>query len=386
MHASRRLLAVLLVVLAFAAGFGSATLLARAGSTAGVRGQADLYRQVLQDLQRDYYRPVSVAQLGQSGIAGLLASLHDPYTVYFTPQQATAFRNELNGTYTGIGTAVDMKGGRLTVTQVFSGSPAAQAGVRPGETIVTIDGAPTAGKSIDASVARIVGPAGTQVHLQLRQSGAPALIDLTLTRRKISPPLTSSRLIDDHGTKVGYVSLSAFAQGAGEQVGRAVADLQKRGARWLVFDLRNDGGGRGDAAGEVAGACLAAGQGGATTQGLHAAKDVLKTGGNTPTGLPLVVLVNGYTASASEIVTGALQDDRRATVIGTRTFGKGVVQTVLPLSGGASLKITIAAYLTPLGRNINHKGIEPSIVVAQNPHSSADQALQRALRFIATGH
>ena len=133
MHASRRLLAVLLVVLAFAAGFGSATLLARDGSTAGVRGQADLYRQVLQDLQRDYYRPVSVAQLGQSGIAGLLASLHDPYTVYFTAQQAAAFRNELNGTYTGIGTAIDMKGGRLTVTQVFSGSPAAQAGVRPGE-------------------------------------------------------------------------------------------------------------------------------------------------------------------------------------------------------------------------------------------------------------
>jgi carboxyl-terminal processing protease len=386
MHATRRLLTVLLVILAFVAGFGSATLLARGGSTAGVRGQADLYRQVLQDLQRDYYRPVNVAQLGQSGIAGLLASLHDPYTVYFTPQQATAFRNELNGTYTGIGTAVDTDSGRLTVTQVFLGSPAAQAGVRPGETIVTVNGVPTAGKSIDASVARIVGPAGTQVHLQLRQTGAPALIDLTLTRRRISPPLTSSRVIDDHGTKVGYVSLSSFAKGAGEQVGRAVADLQKRGAQWLVFDLRNDGGGLVDEAVKVAGDFLPAGKVVVTTQGLHAPKDVLKTSGDSPTGLPLVVLVNGYSASASEIVTGALQDDRRATVIGTRTFGKGVVQTVLPLSGGASLKITIAAYLTPLGRNINHKGIEPSIVVAQNPHSSADQVLQRALRFIATGH
>jgi carboxyl-terminal processing protease len=312
--------------------------------------------------------------------------LHDPYTVYFTPQQATAFRNELNGTYTGIGTAVDTDSGRLTVTQVFLGSPAAQAGVRPGETIVTVNGVPTAGKSIDASVARIVGPAGTQVHLQLRQTGAPALIDLTLTRRRISPPLTSSRVIDDHGTKVGYVSLSSFAKGAGEQVGRAVADLQKRGAQWLVFDLRNDGGGLVDEAVKVAGDFLPAGKVVVTTQGLHAPKDVLKTSGDSPTGLPLVVLVNGYSASASEIVTGALQDDRRATVIGTRTFGKGVVQTVLPLSGGASLKITIAAYLTPLGRNINHKGIEPSIVVAQNPHSSADQALQRALRFIATGH
>ena len=107
--------------------------------------------------------------------------------------------------------------------------------------------------------------------------------------------------------------------------------------------------------------------------------------GGHPTRLPLVVLVNGNTASASEIVTGALQDYRRATIIGTRTFGKGVVQTVLPLSGGASLKITIASYLTPLGRNINHKGIEPDIVVKQSPKSKVDQALQRALRFIAVG-
>ncbi len=385
MHATRRLLAVVVVAFAFAAGFGLATLLARGGSTASARGQADLYRQVLQDLQRDYYRPVDVSRLGRAGITGLLASLHDPYTVYFTPQQANAFRQELSGTYTGIGTAVDTRGGRLTVTQVFPGSPAALADVRPGEMIVTIDGMPTAGKPVSASVARIIGPAGTLVRLQLRRSGVAGLIDLTLTRRKISPPLTSSRLIDDQGTKVGYVSLSAFAQGAGAQVGRAVASLQKRGAQRLVFDLRNNGGGLVDEAVKVASDFLPAGKVVVTTRGLHQPKEVLKTSGGNPTSLPLVVLVNGNTASASEIVTGALQDYRRATVIGTKTFGKGVVQTVLPLPGGASLKITIAAYLTPLGRNINHKGIEPSIVVVQKPHVGADQALPRALRFIATG-
>ena len=123
-----------------------------------------------------------------------------------------------------------------------------------------------------------------------------------------------------------------------------------------------------------------------STQGLHWAKDVLKTGAGDHTSLPLVLLVNGNTASASEIVTGALQDYRRATVIGTRTFGKGVVQTVLPLAGGNELKITIAAYRTPLGRNINHIGLEPSIVAKQNLHGSADQVLARALRFIASGH
>jgi carboxyl-terminal processing protease len=251
---------------------------------------------------------------------------------------------------------------------------------------MTVDGAPTAGKSVDAVVARIVGPAGTRVRLQLRRTGVASLIDLTLTRSKISRPLTSSRLVTDHGVKVGYVSLSAFAQGAGQQVGAAIAALQKRGAQSLIFDLRDNGGGLVDEAVNVADDFLPAGKVVVTTQGLHAPRTVLKTNGGHPTSLPLVLLVNGNTASASEIVTGALQDYGRATVIGSRTFGKGVVQTVLPLRGGASLKITIAAYLTPHGRNINHKGIEPTIVVAQPSHSKVDMALQRALRFIAAGH
>ena len=381
---SHRLLPVLLIVLAFVAGFGLATLIGRSGSTAGARGQAALYRQILDDLQRDYYRPVNVAQLGSSGIAGLLAPLHDPYTVYFTQQQAKAFSQGLSGSYTGIGTAVVLKAGRPLVTQVFSGSPAAKAGIRSGDVILSIDGETTAGKSVDADVARIVGPAGSRVRLEVRHAGG-SVTELTLMRGTITRPLTSSRLISDHGVKVGYVSLSAFAQGAGQQVGQAVASLQKRGAQALVFDLRDDGGGLVDEAVKVAGDFLPAGSVVATTKGLHVPTTVLKTADTHPTSLPLVVLVNGNTASASEIVTGALQDHRRATVIGTRTFGKGVVQTVLPLAGGASLKITIAAYVTPLGRNIEHKGIEPNIVVAQPPHVSTDQALQRALRFIAAG-
>jgi len=379
----RRLLLVLSIALAFVAGFGSATLIDRSGSTAGARGQAALYHQILDDLQRDYYRPVDVARLGHAGIAGLLASLHDPYTVYFTPQQAREFDQGLSGSYTGIGTAVVLKDGWPTVTQVFPGSPAAAAGIRPGDAIVSIDGAPTAGKSVADDVARIVGPAGSHVRLEVR-SAQGRLAELTVTRGKISRPLVTSRLISDHGTTVGYLSLSAFAQGAGQQVGRAVASLQKRGAQALVFDLRDDGGGLVDEAVKVAGVFLPPGSVVATTKGLHAPTTVLKAAGHA-TDLPLVVLVNGNTASASEIVTGALQDHRRATVIGTRTFGKGVVQTLLPLRGGASLKITIAAYATPLGRNIQHKGIEPAIVVAQPVHGHTDPALARALRFIAAG-
>jgi len=154
----------------------------------------------------------------------------------------------------------------------------------------------------------------------------------------------------------------------------------------LIFDLRDNGGGLVDEAVKVASDFLPAGQVVVTEKGLHVPTTVLKTVAGHSTSLPLVVLVNGDTASASEIVTGALQDHERATVIGTRTFGKGVVQTVLPLPAGASLKITIAAYLTPNGRNINHKGLQPDIVVSQPAAATSDRALLRALRFIASGH
>jgi len=225
------------------------------------------------------------------------------------------------------------------------------------------------------------------VRLRLRRPTAPPRrIDLTLTRRAILLPLTSARLLNDHGIKVGYVSLSSFSQGAGARVRQAVAGLQKRGARWIVFDLRDNGGGLVSEAASVAGDFLPAGKVVVTMQGLHSAKEVVGASGGPPTKLPVVVLVNGNTASASEIVTGALQDYHRATVIGTRTFGKGVVQTVMPLAGGAELKITAASYRTPLGRDINHKGLEPAIVVVPRVGASGDPVLARALGFIATGH
>ena len=381
----RSLAAAAALVLVFLGGFALARVLDRTPSSASAQNQVDRYRQVLTDLERNYYKPVDAAKLGQAGIAAMIASLHDPYTVYFSPQQAKQFGQELSGTYSGIGIAVVPKAGRLTVMKVFPGSPAAQARIVPGEVIVSVDGVSTAGQSESTTVARIAGPAGSTVRLQLRRSAASRPIDLTLKRRSISLPLTTSRLLRDHGMKVGYVALSSFSQGAGRRVRQAIAGLQRRGARWIVFDLRDNGGGLVSEAGSVASDFLPAGKTVATMQGLHSARDVVKTSGGAPTRLPLVVLVNGNTASASEIVTGALQDYRRATIIGTRTFGKGVVQTVLPLSGGAELKITIAAYRTPLGRDINHKGLEPSIVVGRHAGAGTDTTLTRALRFIATG-
>ena len=378
----RTFVTFLVVALAFAGGFAVARAL-DGPAVAGTLGSR--YQQVLSTLQGHYYKRVDLAKADQKGIAALLKSLHDPYTVYFTPKQAKAFDRQLSGSYTGIGTAVALRHGRLTVTKVFPGSPAAEAHLSAGEAIVSVDGVSTAGKPVAASVARIVGPAGTTVRLQLRRPGTRDLIAVSLTRREISVPLTSSRMIDVRGTKVGYVSLSSFSKGAGQDVRRAVAALQRRGAQALVFDLRDNGGGLVNEAVSVAGDFLPSGSTVVSTQGLHDAKQVLRTTDRTPTRLPVAVLVNGNTASASEIVTGALQDHGRATVVGTRTFGKGVVQTVFPLAGGAELKMTVAAYRTPLGRDIDHKGILPDVVVRQAAGAHADQVLQRALSLLAAG-
>ena len=340
---------------------------------------------MLSDLQQHYYRSVSVGRLAQTGIDGLLKTLKDPYTEYFTAAEARAFDQMLAGTYSGVGIVLQQKDALLQVIRVLPDSPAGQAHVRPGDVIVNVDGVPTAGRSLDVNSAHLQGRVGTVVHLDLRRRGTPGLISLKLTRRELSFPLTSSRLILDHGTKVGYVDLSEFASGAGAAVRQAVNGLQQRGAQWIVFDLRDNGGGLVDEAVKVASEFLAKGAVIVSTQGLHSAKEVLRAGGPGPTRLPLVVLVNGNTASSSEIVAGALKDDHRATLIGARTFGKGVVQQVLPLAGGASLRITVAAYRTPSGADINHKGIAPSIVVAANSTGGKDPALARALRFIASG-
>ena len=239
----RSLVAVAILALAFLSGFAVAKGLDRAAASTTARGQADRYLQILADLQRHYYKPVDVAKVGQKGIDTLLASLHDPWTVYFSPEQAKQFGQELSGSYTGIGVAVDVKSGRLTVRKVFPGSPAAGAGITPGDVIVSVNGAPTAGRPASADVAHITGPTGTTVGLKLLRTTKPRSVTLTLTRRAIALPLTTSRLLNDHGTKVGYVSLSSFAQGAGTKVHEAVAALQRRGAQSIIFDLRDNGGG-----------------------------------------------------------------------------------------------------------------------------------------------
>lgn len=339
---------------------------------------------ILHDLQGLYYKPVDASRLSTTGIDAMLASLKDPYTVYLPPRDAQLLNEETQAAYSGIGSTMEKRGQELVVIGVFPGSPAKAAGLKAGDVIVAVDGHPTTGTSIDVNVARIKGQEGTKVTLVVRHPGSKATVTYTLTRRRISIPLTTHRILKAGGVKVGYERLVEFSQGAGMDVRHDVAELQKHGARWIIVDLRYNPGGLLDEGIAVAGDFLKAGDTVVITRGLHSPREVLHASGGPVTTLPMVVLVNRYSASAAEIVTGALQDFHRATVIGTRTFGKGLVQTILTLPNKAELKLTTAIYLTPRGRDINKRGLTPDVYVTDNAKTVADEALQRALSFIAT--
>jgi carboxyl-terminal processing protease len=343
---------------------------------------AGLEQKIIEELQAHYYKAVNVDQLSQAGIAGMLHSLHDPWTVYMSPKESQTLREETQGAYSGVGAALEKKDGKLLVTRVFDGSPALQAGIKAGDMIVTVDGQPTKAVSLDVNIGRIKGQEGSQVKLQVRSAASGQVRDLTITRRQIAIPETRTHMYTAGGEKVGYVQLFEFASGVGGTVHKDIAQLQAQGAQWIILDLRYNGGGLLSEGINVASDFISGGVV-VSTKGLHSPLETFGVDRGLATSLPAVVLVNRFTASASEIVTGALQDHRRATVIGTRTFGKGLVQNVIPLPGGANLKITTAVYYTPDGRDINKKGIEPAVVVRDDLKTKRDEQLQAALHYIA---
>lgn len=387
MRPLKTVLIAAIVALAFVAGFAARQWTTDApgvssAQAASAAKAASLQRWIINELQAHYYKPIDVSKLSTAGVDGMLKSLNDQWTEFMPASQAKAFNQELSGTYSGIGASLEKTGTNIVVTGVFAGSPAKAAGILPGDAIVSIDGKTTTGEAIDASIARIKGPDGTTVHLQIQRKGSAGLLDFTVTRRKIAIPETTTKMYTTGGIKVGYVYLSQFADGVSKTVATDVQGLQKQGARWIILDLRFNGGGLLNEGVGVASDFLTSGVV-VTTKGLHDPQEVFKATGHPATTLPMVVLVNGYTASASEIVTGALQDNHRATIIGARTFGKGLVQTTYALSDGSQLKLTIAVYLTPSGRDINKKGITPDVTVADNAKTPADEQLQAALKFIA---
>ncbi len=339
-------------------------------------------------VHENYYRRIPEKTLANAAIAGVVQSLGDRFSDYFDPQANRHFEDATDNAYEGIGITVQSDPKGLKVGIVYPKSPAADAGLRAGDVIVEAAGKRLAGKKVDAASAAIKGNPGTSVALRVLRDGRERAY--TIKRARVTVPVVSSSLKTVQGEKVGVVALANFENGASAEVHAALERLLARGAKGFVLDLRENGGGLITQAQGVASQFL---DGGVivTTKGRAVSPDTLKaTGDPTVPTQPLAVLVDRNTASASEIVTGALQDRDRATVVGTRTYGKGVFQTVLGLSNGGSLKITEGQYFTPKGRNLGGSGvktgtgIKPDVEARDDPKTGKDEGLTAALAVVSS--
>ncbi|MBI2409998.1 S41 family peptidase [Candidatus Kaiserbacteria bacterium] len=319
-------------------------------------------------------------------IQGLAASYGDPYTVFMPPTEAKIFTENISGHFAGVGMEIGIKNDLLTVIAPLKGTPAEAAGIRAGDQIVAIDSAATDDLSIDKAVSLIRGPAGSQVRLTLIREGKP--LEVTVTRETIQVPKSEDSMDSENG--VYKIALYEFTSDSASVFSQTLARFKASGSRRLILDLRGNPGGYLDAAVDIAGHFLPEGAkivtedfGGKEPNRTHTSYGY----DDLPAGTKTVVLVDGGSASASEILAGALQDNNVATVIGMKTFGKGSVQTLIDLDGGA-LKVTVARWITPAGNWIMGNGISPDIAVPftqADADAKKDPQMERAVRFLTTG-
>jgi carboxyl-terminal processing protease len=309
------------------------------------------YAELLTAIHDSYGAEVSYRSLVYSSIDGMLRSL-DPHTSFLTPQAYTGMRERQQESFYGLGILVGSRDGQLTVISPLAGTPASRMGLRAGDVISTIDGEPTAAMSVNEAVQKLKGPKDTEVTITIVRQGLDEPLEITITRAEI--PQNTVRLAYMLTPQIGYLQLAEFSRGTGREVAQALERLKGEGMEKLILDLRNNGGGLLDQAIEVSDQFVPAGTAIVETRGrVRDSHQSYRAEGHHPElGLPLVVLVNGGTASAAEILSGAIQDHDVGLIVGTPTWGKGLVQTVYSLSYGAGLALTTAKYYTPAGRLI----------------------------------
>jgi carboxyl-terminal processing protease len=317
--------------------------------------------EVLERVKHDYVNPVDDHQLLQAAIRGMVSSL-DPYSAYLDGDEYDEVKISSSGQYSGVGIEVSMEDEEVVVVSPFEGSPAAQAGIRSGDIIATIDGVPVNTSSLADTIGRMRGKEGTSVKIGVLRQGSPEPLQFTLKRSRVELRSVKAELLEPG---MGYVRISQFSETTGDDLDAALKDLRKRNGsvlKGLVLDLRNNPGGVLEAAVSVSDTFLDSGvivtAKGRTPESKF---EMDATPGDALNGAPIVVLVNGGSASAAEIVAGALKDNHRAKLMGRTTFGKGSVQTVIPLPGDRAVKLTTSLYYTPSGISINHRGIAPDI-------------------------
>lgn len=298
--------------------------------------------------------------LKDGAVEGYVKALGDEYTEYIPESEMEEFKEDINGSYTGIGIymVVDKDTNKIIVYYPISDSPAEKAGIKSGDIIVSVDGVEYGYEDFSKIADYIKGKEGTKVKLGIERDGKK--LDFEIERAKIEINLVTSKMIEEN---IGYVKLSSFDENAAKNFKEKVDKLVENGAKSLIIDLRNNGGGIVDSSTDIADFFLEKGKTIITIKDNKQKEEKTVAKQNQTYSMPVVILVNENTASASEILTGALQENNRAKVIGTKTYGKGVIQTVIPLSDGSGLKITTGEYFTPKGTEINKKGITPDIEV-----------------------
>lgn len=334
-------------------------------------------------MQRNFDGEIDDTKALDGAKAGLVAAGGDPYTAYLDAKSAKELANDLSGKLSGIGAEIGIKNNFLTVIAPIDDTPAAKAGLKAGDIIARINDEDTTNMSVSTAVSKIRGDKDTQVKLKIVRTGTPDPFDVTITRAEITVPSVKWSLKNGN---VAYIDVSRFGPDTTALVDQAATELKAKGATKVILDLRNNPGGYLDAGVDVASQFLEPGKlvveertGGKSVKKLKAKK------GGELRGLPTVVLINGGSASASEIVAGALRDNQAAQLMGEKSFGKGSVQEIKNLSDGAQLKVTIAHWYTPGGVNINKEGIKPDTEVklsTEDYNLSRDPQLEKALESL----
>ena len=316
----------------------------------------------------------------ESGIyKGMMSGLGDVYTTYYTPDEYASFMESSNGSYSGIGAMLsqDYNTGIITVVKVFEGSPAEEAGIQPDDILYKVKGEEVTGEDLSLVVTDLKGEEGTDVDISMMRG--TDVLDMTITRRNIEVPTVEYKMLDEN---IGYIAISEFDDVTDEQFIAALEDLKSQGMKNLAIDLRNNGGGLVDVTCNILDQLLPEGLIVYTEDKNGDRQEEYSDAEHYFDG-KMAVLVNGNSASASEIFAGAIKDYGVGTLIGTQTFGKGIVQSLFPLSDGSAIKITVSRYYTPAGNNIHGVGITPDIILERDTESEEDNQLQKAIEVLS---
>lgn len=342
---------------------GSGNVVSREAAGSVVNEDTEKKLSAIEDVIEEYYyqdADIDVDAMTEGMYAGMVNSLGDPYSVYYTEEEWNDLMQETEGVYYGIGAylMIDPNTGLGKISGVIDNTPAQESGLRADDLLYLVDGVSTMGMELSEIVSMVKGEEGTTVHLTIYREGESDYLEVDVERRKIESPTVNYEMLEND---IGYIQITEFDEVTTDQFTEALAVIKGSGAKGLILDLRGNPGGSLNVVVDIAREILPKGLI-VYTEDKYGQRDEYTCDGKRELNIPLVVLVNGNSASASEILAGAIQDYKKGVLVGTTTFGKGIVQRVLPLTDGTALKLTISSYYTPKGNNIHGVGIEPDVV------------------------